>query len=378
MSLQIDIVKRFPAFDLAVQLDVGNEVMGLLGASGCGKSVTLRSVAGLVTPDEGRIVVNGQVLFDSAAHINLKPQQRRTAMLFQNYQLFPNMSVVANVEAGMDRHLSRAERRTQATKYLEMFGLTDFAERYPMRLSGGQQQRVALARMLAAKPSILMFDEPFSALDAHLKGALEQSMLDTFDGIDATILYVSHDIDEALRFCDRISVMDHGEVTQVATGRELVHAPASLAAIRLSGCKNTSRARKVGEHRVEALDWGMTFEVPGEVPDNVAHLGIRAFYIHRVGEQAVGPARAEVTGGAPLAAAADPSGMSNVFELRVHRVSDSRFERTVMLETPAGDPAHRIQWKVDLLGLDPNERLPEAGDALRLQFDARNLYLVSR
>ena len=374
MSLHIDIVKRFPAFDLAVQLDAGNEVMGLLGASGCGKSVTLRSVAGLVTPDEGRIVVNDQVLFDSAAHINLKPQQRRTAMLFQNYQLFPNMSVITNVEAGMDRKLSRSERRRQAQGFLEMFGLSEFADRYPMRLSGGQQQRVALARMLAARPSILMFDEPFSALDAHLKSALEQSMLDTFDDIDATILYVSHDIDEALRFCDRISVMDHGEVTQVATGPELVHAPASLAAIRLSGCKNTSRARKVGEHRVEALDWGMTFDVPGEIPDDVVHLGIRAFYIH---EASMGASSAAGEG-AREANAGPTDREANVFDLHVHRVSDSRFERTVMLDTPAGDATHRIQWKVDTLSVASDARLPEAGDTLRLQFDAKNLYLVCR
>ena len=356
MSLHVDIVKRFATFDLAVQIDAGNEVMGLLGASGCGKSVTLRSVAGLVTPDEGRIEVDGRVLFDSAAGINLRPQQRRTAMLFQNYQLFPNMSVLANVEAGMDRRLSREERRRQAMGYLDMFGLAEFAGRYPMRLSGGQQQRVALARMLAARPSILMFDEPFSALDAHLKGALEQSMLDTFDDVDATILYVSHDIDEALRFCDRICVMDHGEVTQVATGRELVEAPASLAAIRLSGCKNTSRARKAGPDVVEALDWGMSFRVVGEVPDDVAYLGIRAFYVHLAKDE----------------------GAANSYRLRVHRVSDSRFERTVMLDTPAGDPAHRIQWKVDTLGLAADARLPEAGDELTLHFDASKLYLVSR
>lgn len=370
MSLHIDIVKRFPAFDLAVQLDADNEVMGLLGASGCGKSVTLRSVAGLVTPDEGRIVVNGEVLFDSAAHINLKPQQRRTAMLFQNYQLFPNMSVVANVEAGMDRHLSRSARREQAMRYLEMFGLTGFADRYPMRLSGGQQQRVALARMLAARPSILMFDEPFSALDAHLKSALEQSMLDTFDDIDATILYVSHDIDEALRFCDRIAVMDRGEITQIADGRELVHAPASLAAIRLSGCKNTSRARKVGEGRVEATDWGMIFSVPGDIPDDVAYLGIRAFYIHEAGSESL-PSDADGE-----ECFFDPG--ANFFDLHVHRVSDARFERTVMLDTPAGDPAHRIQWKVDTLNVPEGTRLPEAGDMLRLEFDSRNLYLVRR
>ena len=358
MSLHVDIRKRLGTFDLNVQLDAGNEVMGLLGASGCGKSVTLRCIAGLVTPDEGRIVVDDEVLFDSAAKVNLKPQQRRTAMLFQSYQLFPNMTVEANVEAGMDRHLSRAERRELAARYLEMFGLSELAARYPSRLSGGQQQRVALARMMAARPRILMFDEPFSALDAHLKSALEQSLLDTFDGVDSTILYVSHDIDEALRFCDCVSVVDRGEVVQVARGRELVTNPTSLASIRLSGCKNTSRARRADATHVEALDWGMTFCVPGGVPRDVAHLGIRAFYIHEAPRE-----------GAPA---------DNEFDLRVHRVSDSRFERTVMLDTPAADPARRIQWKVDTLRTLAGARLPEAGDVLRLAFDADNLYLVSR
>ena len=358
MSLHVDIRKRLGTFDLGIQLDAGNEVMGLLGASGCGKSVTLRCIAGLVTPDEGRIVVDDEVLFDSAARINLKPQRRRTAMLFQNYQLFPNMTVEENVQAGMDRGVPRTERRERARHYMEMFGVEELAGRFPSRLSGGQQQRVALARMLAARPRILMFDEPFSALDAHLKSALEQSMLDTFDGVDSTILYVSHDIDEALRFCDCVSVVDHGEVVQVARGRELVSNPTSLASIRLSGCKNTSRARRADATHVEALDWGMTFCVPQGAPADVAHLGIRAFYIHE--------AHGEGTCG------------ENVFDLAVHRVSDSRFERTVMLDTPLGDAAHRIQWKVDTLRAPAGVRLPEAGDTLRLAFDAANLYLVSR
>lgn len=360
MSIKLDIRKNFGSFELDVSLDAGDEVMGLLGASGCGKSATLRCIAGLITPDEGHIEVNGTVLYDSASHINLKPQQRRTAMLFQNYQLFPNLTVRANVEAGIGHGVSKKERHAISDHYLGMFGLEGLADRYPMRLSGGQQQRVALARMLAAKPKILMFDEPFSALDSHLKSALEQSMLDAFDDLQGTILYVSHDIDEALRFCDRITVMDHGDVMQVAKGREIIDHPDSLASIRLSGCKNTSAARKVGAHEVEATDWGMRFTIPGEVPDDVAYVGIRAFYIRH--DETV------------------PEGAPNAFRLHVHRASDSRFERTVMLDTPKGDEAHRIQWKVDTLGLSEEQRakLPEAGDQLMLEFDAQNLYLVNR
>ena len=134
-----------------------------------------------------------------------------------------------------------------------------YADRYPARLSGGQQQRVALARMLAARPAIYMFDEPFSALDYFLKSALEQNLLDLFSVIDSTVLYVNHDIDEACRLCERICVLHNGRVEEDGTVEQVVQRPQTLAALRLTGCKNTSRARKVGDTLVEALDWGMTF-----------------------------------------------------------------------------------------------------------------------
>ncbi len=163
--------------------------MALLGASGCGKSCTLRCIAGVETPDEGKIVVNGVTFFDSAAGINLSPQERKCALLFQNYQLFPNMTVADNVCAGVEGAGDAAARKQLAERYLSIFGLADFADRYPARLSGGQQQRVALARMVAAHPGIFMFDEPMSALDAYLKSALEQNMLDLFDVCNRTVLY---------------------------------------------------------------------------------------------------------------------------------------------------------------------------------------------
>ena len=161
MSLEVDIKKHLSSFDLDISLTAGNETLGFLGASGCGKSFTLRCIAGVETPDEGRIVVNDKVFFDSEKKINLSPQERKTALLFQNYQLFPNLSVAENVAAGMDPKMDKEERAELVHKYLALFGLAGFEKRYPMRLSGGQQQRVALARMLAARPKILMFDEPF-------------------------------------------------------------------------------------------------------------------------------------------------------------------------------------------------------------------------
>ena len=194
MSLEVNIRKSFPSFALDVEFQASDETLGFLGASGCGKSLTMRCIAGIETPDEGRIVVNGKVFYDSERKINLKPQERKTALLFQNYMLFPNFTAAENVGAGIGRVVPKAERRSIVEAELKRFGLESFANRFPAQLSGGQQQRVALARMLAARPGILMLDEPFSALDAHLKSVLEQNLVSLFDAFHGTVLYVSHDI----------------------------------------------------------------------------------------------------------------------------------------------------------------------------------------
>lgn len=356
MSLSLDIRKRYPGFTLDMQLEAGEERVALLGASGCGKSCTLRCIAGVETPDEGRIVVNGVTFFDSARRINLSPQKRKCALLYQSYQLFPNLTVAENVCAGMDRARPVPELRALAERYLAIFGMERFAERYPAQLSGGQQQRVALARMVAARPGIYLLDEPFSALDAYLKSALEQNLLDLFDVVGSTVLYVSHDIDEACRLCDRICVVHEGRVAESGTPEELMRRPQTLAALRLTGCKNTSPARKVGETVVEALDWGMTFDVGTPVPDDVAYLGVRASYFHRDNRRAPG---------------------RNTYDLTVVRVSDARFERLVLLEPPRADSPHLLQWKVNLVGAD-RDALPREGETLRMHFDARRIHLVSR
>lgn len=356
MSLVLDIKKAYPDFSLDVRLEAAGERVALLGASGCGKSCTLRCIAGVETPDEGRIAVNGVTFFDSARGINLSPQQRKCALLFQNYQLFPNLSVADNVLAGVEGRLSREGRDELARRYLSIFGMAGYADRYPARLSGGQQQRVALARMLAARPAIYMFDEPFSALDSFLKSALEQNLLDLFSVIDSTVLYVSHDIDEACRLCERICVLHNGRVEEDGTVEQVVQRPQTLAALRLTGCKNTSRARKVGDTLVEALDWGMTFDVGAPVSDDVAYLGVRANYFHIDNREAPG---------------------KNSYMLRVARVSDSRFERLVLLDPPRSDASSRLTWKVNTVGADM-ATLPREGDCLRMHFDAAKILMVNR
>ncbi len=370
MSLEVSIRKRFKGFTLDVSFTAGNETVGFLGASGCGKSLTMRCIAGIETPDEGRIVVDGRVFFDSEARIDLTPQQRKTALLFQDYMLFPNMTVQQNVAAGIGRDVAREERERAVARELARFGLSGFERRFPAQLSGGQQQRVALARMLAAKPGILMLDEPFSALDSHLKGVLEQNLVDLFDAFDGTILYVSHDIDEAVRFCDRIAVVEAGSILELDTPDELVDAPQSEAALKLSGCKNAPRAEYAGEHAVWVPKWGIEVRTAPPVPRDVGHMGVRAFYVQR----------------------ADGPGPNN-FRVRVDRISDSRFERSVLLgfldrderdeRTVAREDDEmrflhqHLFWRVSKL--EPGAcGLPEVGDELWVHLPEDKIYLVAR
>ena len=191
MSLYVDIEKRLGAFRLQSKFEVADETLALLGASGCGKSVTLKCIAGIMTPDRGRIVLNGRVLFDSEKRTDLTPQQRRVGYLFQQYALFPNMTVEQNILCGI-REGSRSEKRALAAEKLRMFRLEGLEKKHPAQLSGGQQQRVALARILCSEPQAILLDEPFSALDSYLKWELELGeLLGAFDG---PILWVSHEL----------------------------------------------------------------------------------------------------------------------------------------------------------------------------------------
>lgn len=193
MSLYVDIEKRLGAFRLQSKFEVADETLALLGASGCGKSVTLKCIAGIMTPDRGRIVLNGRVLFDSEKRTDLTPQQRRVGYLFQQYALFPNMTVEQNILCGI-RAGSRSEKRALAAEKLRMFRLEGLEKKYPAQLSGGQQQRVALARILASEPQAILLDEPFSALDSYLKWELELELGELLGAFDGPILWVSHEL----------------------------------------------------------------------------------------------------------------------------------------------------------------------------------------
>ena len=278
MSLIVDIEKKLGSFILRAKFETGPGTMALLGASGCGKSVTLKCIAGIMTPDRGRIVLDGITLFDSGQHIDLTPQQRQVGYLFQQYALFPNMTVAQNIQCGI-RTGSRAEKQQLTARQLRRFRLEGLERKYPSQLSGGQQQRVALARILASEPKAILLDEPFTALDSFLKWNLELELSDLLSDFDGPILWVSHDLGECCRNCRTVCVMENGASGAVTDMESLVRRPATQSAARLTGCRNFLSARSC-EGGVRLDGWDITLPLStGDgtctvaIPDSAVSLG---------------------------------------------------------------------------------------------------------
>lgn len=269
MDLKVSIKKKLRDFTLDVDFRVHDEIFALLGASGCGKSFTLKCIAGIETPDAGEIILNGRTLFDSAKKINLPPQARRVGYLFQNYALFPNMTVAENI-----LFAAVGDKEAKLKENLQRFQLESLAEAYPNQLSGGQQQRVAFARVLTSHAEILLLDEPFSALDSHLKWQLELELTEIFKIYGAAIL-VSHDRGEVYRLADKVAVMHNGKIDTIGTTREVFKRPETLAAAILTGCKNLSPAKKISDTKLFAEDWQIELTAE-KIPDDLKFIGIRA------------------------------------------------------------------------------------------------------
>jgi molybdate transport system ATP-binding protein len=277
LSLNVTIHKKLKLFDLDVDFTAGQGVLGILGSSGCGKSMTLKSIAGIVTPDSGRIALEGadesRVLYDSEKNIHLRPQKRRIGYLFQNYALFPNMTVAQNILTGV----GGKDSGNVVKGMVERFHLEGLENQYPRQLSGGQQQRVALARILAYEPEVLLLDEPFSAMDAFLREQLRLELAKTLRAYDGVAILVTHDRDEAYQLCDQLMLMDAGSMLVKGSTRDIFENPQTVAAARLTGCKNISRIERVGERQVRALDWNnLELTVVAPLTAAMTHIGIRA------------------------------------------------------------------------------------------------------
>ncbi len=210
-----DITVPLRSFDLRLTLEVEGTV-ALVGPSGAGKTTVLRTVAGLMAPRAGRITVAGTTWFDAATRVDLSPDQRRVGLVFQDYALFPHLTVRQNIEYA---------RRHAADAYLERFGIAQLQHERPGRLSGGERQRVALARALARDPDVLLLDEPLSALDAHTKADVRAELHDLLAGLAIPVLLVTHDFEDAAALAQRVSVIVDGSIRQSGTPGELVAQP---------------------------------------------------------------------------------------------------------------------------------------------------------
>ena len=321
MSIYVDIEKDLGSFCLKARFETGDETLSLLGPSGCGKSMTLRCIAGIETPDRGKIVVDGVTVFDSEKKINLSPQQRHTGFLFQNYALFPNMTVAQNIRAGAKREKDPRKRLEMIRTVMERFDLESLADRLPHQLSGGQQQRVALARILVSSPRVLMLDEPFSALDSHLRFKLEQEVRQVIRQFGKTVLLVSHDRDEVYRMSDSIAIMDSGRIERIGSRRDVFADPRTRKGAILTGCKNISSIERLENGKVWATDWGMELNLTG-LPSEVTAVGLRM--------KAIRPGPGE-----------------NSYHCRVLDVIENPFSYTIMLDTPVpiGWELLKQEWK---------------------------------
>ncbi len=234
--IELDIQKKLLSaqgeFNLDVQLRIEQgEFITLFGESGAGKTTLLRSLAGLVAPDGGSIRVNGDVWFDGKTGATLPPQLRRASYMFQDYALFPNMSVRGNLEFA----LRPGAKRQRIDELIEMMGLGEMQQRKPDTLSGGQKQRVALARALAAEPRLLLLDEPFSALDHATRVRLQDEVLRLQRHYGLTTVMVSHDISEVYKLSQRVVVLEHGRITQQGSPAEIFRAGSGSGKFSFAG-----------------------------------------------------------------------------------------------------------------------------------------------
>ncbi|HKT45388.1 MAG TPA: ABC transporter ATP-binding protein [Gaiellaceae bacterium] len=275
-AIELDEVrKRFTenaAVD-GVSLSIGEgEFFSLLGPSGCGKTTTLRMIAGFVAPDEGRVLLNGDDV------TTVPPNKRPVNMVFQQYALFPHMTVHDNVAFGLRMsHVPRSDHRERVTEILRVVALEGYERRRPRQLSGGQQQRVALARALVNRPAALLLDEPLGALDVKLRRHMQLELKRIQNELGTTFVYVTHDQEEALAMSDRIAVMNDGKVEQLGTPREIYERPASAFVADFVGTVNVIGDVSVRPERIRILREGGRLD--GVVAD-IVYLGVyRQFHV---------------------------------------------------------------------------------------------------
>ncbi|MDR0521858.1 MAG: ATP-binding cassette domain-containing protein [Planctomycetaceae bacterium] len=334
MTIEVDIRKKCHHFTLTVQFQAGSERLGILGASGCGKSMTLRCIAGVLLPDSGIIRINGKTVFDSKRRINLPPQQRKAGLLFQHYALFPNMSVRDNLRIVIkDKPFSL--RTELAEKMLQKMRLTRLADAKPAKLSGGEQQRAAMGRMLLSSPEMLMLDEPLSALDSYLHSAVETELTSVLQEFQKTkngsVIFVSHHRDEIYRLCERIIVLQEGQITADGSRDDLFYRPGTVAAARLTGVKNIVPAAVISKEELWIPAWGLKLTTAHQLNSEITHIGIRAHHIQETEKETV-----------------------NCFDCRTERIQSEPFRVHEHLFVSGGGTEHLVRFVSENTGWQVN------------------------
>lgn len=268
MSIRLDIKKKFKNFTLSSAFETQSRRFALLGSSGSGKSTTLKCLAGLIKPDEGVIVCDGKVLYSSSDKINVQPQKRRIAYLFQHFALFDNMNAEDNIRTAFiprikKKEIGKNEAETTLKKILFAFHLENVRSLYPRYLSFGQQQRVALARLVANKPDVIIFDEPFSALDYRLKIELEVELLEFLEQFDGTAIFVSHNKSEVLSLCDEVCVMKNGIIGINQPIEKFRMFPSDIESAKILEIENITSVEKIADDLLYLSDWDLQLRASG-------------------------------------------------------------------------------------------------------------------
>ena len=338
MYLGLDFEKKLDGFHLRVRYEGEARRIGILGASGCGKSMTLRSIAGIERPDSGSIRMGERILIDSGKKIDMRPQERRVGYLFQNYALFPSMTVEQNIMAGLKGKKEEKLRRTQ--EMMRAFQIEGLGKRRPDELSGGQQQRVALARIMAYRPEAVLLDEPFSAMDYFLKERLRLEMIQVLREYEGLSILVTHDRDEAYQLCDYLLLMHEGQIIGEGPVKEVFSKPQTVEAARLTGCKNISRIRSLGPHLVCAEDWGnLQLTVAEEVSPEITHIGIRAHDLFPVSGTIPSSAEIPFSGKTPSPDLSSSNGSVNLIPVGEPVLTELPFEWYIVLR-------NGLWWKI--------------------------------
>lgn len=276
-KLVFHINKKLANFSLNIEGEIQQQKVSFLGASGEGKSMTLKCIAGIEIPDGGQIILNGKTLFDAQQKINIPAHQRKIGIVPQNYALFPHLTVTENIAFGL-QNISFLERSKRIEYYLNLVELLSLQDYYPYQLSGGQKQRVALARALAIQPSVLLLDEPLSALDTYLRSHLEHLLIKTLASYDGITIFVTHKLEEAYRLCDRLMVLSEGKIVADGLKEAIFSHPKNYITAKVTECKNFSKVKIIDSQTIEAIDWNCTLKAIEPITQSIQYVGFRAHH----------------------------------------------------------------------------------------------------